>query len=155
MQLGNELAPFIASPVMIIIGTRDAANLPAIGRGLGACALGADSVEVMLSAWQWPDTVANLRDNHRMAATFARPSDYVTYQIKGRAELVDARAEDLERSQRYCANILAVLEGLGLERKIVQPWLCEHDIVVARMKVEEVYVQTPGPKAGTAVGAVK
>ena len=153
MPIGNELRRFIASPVMIIIGTCDAARLPAIGRGVGARAVDCDSVEVLFSAWQWSQTAANLRDIGRMAVTFARASDYVSYQLKGRAELLDAGPEDRDRSQRYAANIVTVLEGLGLDRKVVLPWLGDRELLVARMSVEEVYVQTPGPKAGTAVGA--
>lgn len=155
MLMEIDLKRFVASPVMIIIGTCDIAKSPTIGRGVGARVAGGDCLEVLFSAWQWPQTTANLRENGRMAVTFARASDYVSYQLKGRAELLDAGAEDHDRSQRYAANMIAVLEGLGLDRKIVVPWLGDRELLVARMTVEEVYVQTPGPKAGTAVGAAR
>jgi hypothetical protein len=153
MRIEDELARFVVSPVMIIIGTRDAANRPNIGRGMGARIVDSDAVEIVLSSLQWPETVANLRDNGRMAVTFARPSDYVSYQLKGRARLRDADAADLARARHYAGDIRAVLEGLGLAQELLLPWFSDRKVVIAQLKVEEVYVQTPGPKAGTTVGA--
>ena len=153
MRIEDEVARFVVSPVMIIIGTRDAANRPNIGRGMGACVADGEIVEVVVSSWQWPETVANLRDNGRLAVTFARPSPNVSYQLKGRATLRNADPSDLDRAQVYASDIRAVLEGLGLSQELLLPWFSDREAVVAQLKVEEVYVQTPGPKAGTAVRA--
>ncbi len=151
MQLTDEIKHFIASPVMIIVGTRDAANRPSIGRGLGARALREDCAEVVLSAWQWPETAANLIANGQAAITFARPSDYVSYQIKGSVTLRAAGPQDLERSALYRAAVLDMFSELGLAAELVRPWLVDREPIVASLNVRELYVQTPGPKAGTAV----
>lgn len=151
MRLTDEIKHFIASPVMIIIGTRDAANRPSIGRAVGARVASEDSVEVILSSRLWAQTISNLDANGQAAVTFARPSDYVSYQLKGVARLRAAEDADLALSQRYRASIVAVLDGLGLPGEFVQPWLVEEEPVVASLRVSEVYVQTPGPMAGTAV----
>ena len=153
MRIDVELAQFLISPVMIIIGTRDAANGPEIGRGVGAGMTDdAEGIEVMFSAWQWPGVVDNLRDNGRMAVTFARPSDYVSYQLKGRSTLRAAHVRDIEHSRHYMAEMNAVLTQLGLTTELIAPWLTNRDLRVAILKVEEIYVQTPGPRAGTAAG---
>ena len=153
MRLTEEIQKFIASPVMIIIGTRDDANRPSIGRAVGARLAGDESIEVVLSSWQWPDTISNLDANGQAAITFARPSDYVSYQLKGDARLRAAEWADLELSRRYQDSIRAELEALGLRDELIRPWLVEREPVVARLFTREIYVQTPGPKAGTAATA--
>jgi hypothetical protein len=149
MQLDAELASFLASPVMIITGTSDDGNRPDIARAVGA-RVAADHgvVRIVLSAWQWPGTVANLRANGRVAVTFARPSDYVSYQIKGCATVAPATEDDRVNSSRYLADIRRVLAGLGLEPRLVAPWLIDRDLVAVAVDVASIYVQTPGPKAG-------
>ena len=153
MRLTDEIGRFIAGPVMIIVGTRDEANRPTIGRGVGARILGQDCVEVILSAWQWPETISNLSANGDAAITFSRPSDYVSYQMKGSARLRAADHEDLELSRRYQGEIFAMFEGLGVPAELVRPWLVEREAMVASLDITELYVQTPGPRAGTAARA--
>lgn len=149
MKMDAELAGFLASPVMIITGTCGSGNRPDIARGVGVGIDGdAGRLRLVISSWQWPRTVENLRTSGRVAVTFARPSDYVSYQLKGRATLCPADADDLARSDRYMADILEVLAGLGLDRRLAMPWLSNRDAVVVGIDVEAVYVQTPGPKAG-------
>ena len=152
MKLDAELAAFLASPVMIIVGTCDAANRPAIGRAVGAT-VDADAgiVDLVVSAWQWPATVANLRNGSRVAVTFARPSDYVSYQAKGVGSVRPVQAADLDCARRYMAAIRDVLAGLGLDRRLAAPWLSAREAAVVRVEVDAVYVQTPGARAGQRV----
>lgn len=154
MQIENELANFLASPVMIIIGTSDTHGQSEIGRGAGA-KVDADSgvIDLLFSGWQWPATVENLRANPRIAVTFARPNDYVSYQVKGRAALRDAGAEDIAISERYLTDMANVLVGLGMTRELVAPWLANREAVVARIHVDEIFVQTPGTEAGQKLGS--
>lgn len=153
MQIENELAKFLTSPVMIIIGTSDARGQSEIARGTGA-KVDAERgvVELIFSEWQWPATIRNLHANPRIAVTFARPNDYVSYQVKGRATLRSAGAEDIAFSERYLAAIVEVLTGLGMNRELVAPWLTNREPVVAHISVDEMYVQTPGPGAGQKLG---
>jgi hypothetical protein len=93
------LAEFIESPVMQIVGSAGLARRPGIGRGVGAwISSERDLVHVVISSWQWPDTVTNLQANDRIAVTFSRPADYVSYQIKGRARLRLAEPDEVDRS---------------------------------------------------------
>jgi hypothetical protein len=134
---------------MIIVGTCDASARPAIGRAVGArLDADADVIELVLSSWQWPGTAANLLATGRAAVTFARPSDYVSYQVKGSAGVSEADAQALSLAESYIQEIALVLGGLGLERKLVAPWLTYRDPILIRMVVDAVYVQTPGAKAG-------
>jgi hypothetical protein len=142
-----SLKEFLVSPVMIIIGTCNEHLMPAIGRGLGARILD-DALEVLFSAWQWPATAANLRNPGTVAITFARPSDYVSYQLKGAAALRPATAADVELCERYRAGIRAAFVPLGMDLMLTNPWLTDRDLVAIRMQCAAAFVQTPGPKAG-------
>lgn len=153
-MLDAELAAFIESPVMQIVGTADATRRPGIARGVGAWRTGdkdkdKDTVDLVLSAWQWPETIANIEATGRIAVTFSRPSDYVTYQIKGTATLRPADDGEIERSAGYMVAIVSALMRNGLLPEIIAPWLTARDAVVATIRISSVYVQTPGAQAGT------
>lgn len=153
MRIDENLARFLEGPVMIILGTCDAQGRPEVGRAVGARVLAAARrVELAVSAWQWPQTVADVRATGRLAATFSRPSDYRTYQLKGTATARDADEDDLRLSERYRCEAQAALEAAGLDASIATQWLTAQDAVVLRLQVEEVFVQTPGPDAGAALG---
>lgn len=151
MRLPNALKEFVVRPVMIIVGTRDRANRPAVGRGVGARIVGEEAIEIILSRWQWPDTVENIQANGQAAFTFANPQDYVSYQLKGPTSLRPAEPSDHRLASRYSSEILARFVALGLQPDFVTPWLAQRDLTVARLAVREIYLQTPGPRAGTSV----
>ena len=149
-MIDENLARFIESPVMQIIGTADEALKPEIGRGAGAWA-SADRrvIHLVLSGWQWPGTVANLKTNGRVAITFSRPADYVSYQIKGEATLRAAQVEEIERSSRYLVDMVSTLMRLGVAAEIIAPWLSNRDALLVSIAVAEIFLQTPGALAGT------
>jgi hypothetical protein len=145
----QDLAAFMASPVMIILGTRNDALVPEIARAVGAAVRREEGcIELMVSGWQWPKTVANVRANGQLAVTFARPSDYVSYQVKGHATVVPTTAEHTTLARRYMESMESTLGDLGLEQRIVAPWLIDRDLVALRLSAQEIFVQTPGAKAG-------
>ncbi|WP_126174472.1 hypothetical protein [Altericroceibacterium xinjiangense] len=151
MQLDQETLRFLASPVMIIIGSSDSGNRPAIGRGLGVLGRGPGEIDLVFSRWQWPRTAENVAETRRLAVTCSRPSDYVTCQVKGKARLLVAEKEHIARADAYRTDISAVLNGLGVARATIAQWTVPEDLVVARLEVAEAYLQTPGPRAGTAL----
>jgi len=147
-RIDADLAAFIESPVMIILGT-GIGSVPEIGRGMGASVEVDGVLQIVVSAWQWPGTVAQARANGRIAATFARPADYVTYQVKGPVDRVAPLTPALEAcAARYAARITDVLAGLGLPPELTAPWRSGRDLVALHVRPERVFVQTPGPLAG-------
>jgi hypothetical protein len=149
MQIDPELAAFLTSAVTIVVGTADDGGRPEIGRAVGArVEHDGNAVELIVSAWQWPGTVANVRTSRRAAVTFARPVDYTCYQLKGGAAINAAAAADVALAERYMKAILADLERLGLAPELAAPWLTSRDAWVLRLEPELEYVQTPGAKAG-------
>ncbi|WP_230533737.1 pyridoxamine 5'-phosphate oxidase family protein [Microvirga roseola] len=149
MLINQDLAAFMASPVMIILGTRDGSLAPEIARAVGAVVHREECcVDLIVSEWQWTKTVSNIRANGQLAVTFARPSDYVSYQVKGCAVVVPTAVEHVALAGRYMESMASTLSELGLERGVVAPWLVGRDLVTLRLSAQEIFVQTPGAKAG-------
>jgi hypothetical protein len=149
MVIDAELARFMESAVMIIVGTCDDALMPQIGRAAGAIVDRATGgVDLIVSNWQWPQTIANVARNGRLAVTFARPSDYVSYQVKGRAAVVPASAAHRACAARYIEAMKAILVGNGLDASVTEPWLVDREPAALRLSAEMIFVQTPGDKAG-------
>ena len=149
MMIDAELASFMESAVMIIVGTCDDALRPQIGRAAGAIVDRATGrVDLIVSDWQWPETIANVRRNGRLAVTFARPSDYVSYQVKGRATVIPPSAAHRACAARYVEAMTATLVGNGLDARVTTPWLVDREPAALRLAAEMIFVQTPGDKAG-------
>lgn len=148
-----SLVRFLQRPVMIILGTVDTAARPEIGRAVGVTP-GARGVELLVSGWQWPGTLANIRATGRAAATFSRPADYETYQVKGRASLRAATEADEAIARSYCRETLAALMDLGVAPGLVEHWQATRDLVVVSLIPDAVFVQTPGPRAGQRLGGL-
>ncbi|MBL0374529.1 pyridoxamine 5'-phosphate oxidase family protein [Rhizobium sp. KVB221] len=153
MQLDEGLKQFLKKPLMIIVGTAGAECRPAIARAVGVFLPSEGGhIDITISSWQWPETIANIHDTGRLAATFVCPSDYVTYQMKGKAWLRSPDADDYRRSDHFIDAIRAELIDLGVPGMIAAPWLTNRDAMVATLAVSEIYVQTPGPNAGRTAG---
>jgi hypothetical protein len=149
MLIDPDLGVFMESPVMIILGSCDDFLQPQIGRAVGAIVDAADGrVDLMVCGREWPMTVANVRENGRLSATFARPRDYVTYQAKGRASVIAASQAHRTRSKRYIEATTAALVALGLDPSVAAPWFADRELLALSLFVETVFVQTPGEKAG-------
>jgi hypothetical protein len=144
------LATFLESPVMIIVASCDDGLLPQIARAAGAVIDRAKGrVDLIVSGWQWPQTIINVGRNGRLAVTFARPADYVSYQLKGRAAVIPASVAHRQRAQHYIEAMIETFAGLGLDRAVAAPWLVDREPQVLRLAVETIFVQTPGEKAGS------
>lgn len=152
MRLLPEIVDFIRGPVLMTLGTRDAANRPMVARGSGGRPTD-DGARVLIavSASLWPETVANLADNGMLAATFVRPDDYRAFQVKGRAVLRAAGSEDAAAAADYVRRTRAVLRDLGVPLPMVDYWLTDRDVTIAELTADCVFEQTPGPRAGRVV----
>jgi hypothetical protein len=138
---------------MIVVGTYDAGRRPAIGRGIGTVVAAEGShLDLFISRWQWPETIDNIEQTGQVAVTFSRPSDYMTYQVKGSVEAVEAANEgDQATIDRYLTEIDQALAGVGLASAVAERLLTCSDPVRVRFQPKEIYTQTPGPTAGTRI----
>ncbi|HET9952997.1 MAG TPA: pyridoxamine 5'-phosphate oxidase family protein [Polyangiaceae bacterium] len=148
-MLPSALIPFVESGLSTIVGTVSSSGQPECMRGIGLVTSDAGSIaRVFLPCDTAGKTVENLRKTRRIAVTVSQPSTHRTVQIKGQL-LSLGLASDADRSQieRLFGCFAQELVVIGLPPPIldrVQRWPCW----AADFAVGEVFVQTPGPRAG-------
>ena len=151
--LPPELLALLDGPSIMHLGTRDAALQPmsAFAFGLKIDGDGRE-VTVFLPATIADKMLANLRDNGQMALTIVRPTDNRALQLKG-TWLGERRADDQDRAlvERQRDALTQELGLVGVPRSTWRRFVWWPSLAL-RMEVREVFVQTPGPKAGQACG---
>jgi hypothetical protein len=151
--LPPELLALLEGPSIMHLGTRDAALQPMSAFAFGL-KIDGDGREVTVFL---PETIAarmlaNLRDNGQMALAVVRPTDNRAVQIKG-TWLGERRTDETDRAfvESYRDALTTELGLVGVPRSIWRRMIWWPSLAL-RMEVREVFVQTPGPKAGQACG---
>jgi hypothetical protein len=93
-------------------------------------------------------TLENVRDNRQMAMAITRPSTNGSVQLKGEFAGVGVAGEDERRFlEEVRARFADEMEHVGIPRAytLARPWW---PTVALRMRVRDVFLQTPGPEAG-------
>ena len=98
------------------------------------------------------DLVESLQDNARIAVTIEEFPSHETYQFKGhylahRPPAADDLAIHEQSRERFVRSCRAVL---GLPESVLRAFILKPHVVVS-LKVEEIYLQTPGPGAGSRI----
>ncbi len=135
---------------MLVTALRHGGGKAAIARGMGVrLSPGRDLVDLLVSRAQWPKAVEHLEPSAPIALTACDPTDYTTFQIKGRLlSRADAEEADLVLGAAYRARIFAHLRTLGVEDRQIGCWLTAEDLVRLRFAPQSVFHQTPGAAAG-------
>ena len=146
--IDRELAAFLERPVMLVTALRSGDGKAAIARGMGVrLSTGRDAVDLLVS--RWPKAVTDLEKGAPIALTACAPTDYTTFQIKGRLlSYADADDADLALGAAYRARIFAHLKTLGVEDRQIGCWLTAQDLVRLSFTPLSVFHQTPGAAAG-------
>lgn len=149
----EDLVEFLESAVSIPFGTRDAQNRPASMRAMGVSVPpDRESILAHLPEATAERTLANLKDNGRVAVTFSRPSDYRSLQIKGRCvEVRPSTSEERTKQEIYLAGFVEELAIVGMARE-ASARLTYWPSVTVRVVIEAMFEQTPGPSAGKVLG---
>ena len=153
--IGDELRSFLEGPVSVLVGTRDSRLIPEITRAWGPrvsddCRRISLCVPVATSG----KTLDNIETNGEIAVTFSMPTNYRTFQVKGRhAATAQADGTDVEDVERHRDAFAMVNERMGLPRERIEAfWRAEVETSAVLMKIsfalEQVFDQTPGPGAG-------
>jgi hypothetical protein len=148
--IDHELAAFLERPVMLVTALRSSHGGAAIARGMGVrLSASRDAVDLLVSRAQWPKAVADLEKGAPIALTACAPTDYTTFQIKGRLlSCAEADESDLALGAAYRARIFAHLKTLGVEDRQIGCWLTAQDLVRLSFTPLSVFHQTPGATAG-------
>ena len=155
VSIGDELKTFLEGPVSVLVGTRDSRLIPEITRAWGPrvsddCRRISLCVPVATSG----KTLDNLEANGEIAVTFSLPTNYRTFQVKGRhAAAAEPDSTDVEDVERHRDAFAMVNERMGLPRGRIEAfWRGEIETSAVLVKIffapEQVFDQTPGPSAG-------
>jgi len=148
-RINPEIEEFLASGVVTLIGTGDAAGRPhaAIGWAPRASGSGA-TLDVFLDTVRAEQTLANLADNGRIAVTMMHPSSYRALQLKGTfRDSGTPGAVDNEWVQQQREAFVASASLVGDPPSVLRNlWFDE--VIRVTFAVEGAFNQTPGPEAG-------
>jgi hypothetical protein len=147
-----DVAAFLRGGVALVVATRDAELRPEIARGWGpvlseeGCVL-----QLCVGAQRDSRTIANLEHNGELAATFSLPTTYRSIQIKGTLrELRDPAPGELALVHAHLAAFVDEAERVGVPR-VAGSRFAEPPFVAVTIAIRELYDQTPGARAGSAL----
>ncbi len=154
--LADELARLAEGGVAVIVGTHDTNRVPEMVRGWGVRVLpDRQQIELCIAECSGGRTLHNLADNQQIAVTVVIPSTYRSVQFKGSALETSAPfPEFLERVGRHREAFIQEVDLVGVPRPLAtRVFSAEMEVSPAKVKirlsVDEIFDQTPGPKAGS------
>ena len=159
-KLGAQETAFLRTIFLsIIAASRGPDNVPCMARALG-CRLSSDlqQVTLLFSSSDAHEMLDHIAGNGAIAAVFSVPSTHESLQLKG----VDARVEKAAASDAALAAchreaFVDQVGKLGHPRDLVRLLMtCESDDLVAvTFTPSAAFSQTPGPRAGCAIGTTR
>lgn len=140
---------------MPILAVRDDRFRAAIARAVGLnLDPEAGHLDIFLASALWGDFTRALKPGAIVAVTATHPGTYVSYQVKGPAEAIEAAADcDVARGRLHIDRMLSLLDSLGSTRQQLSHMFTVDGLLRVRVRVTEVFAQTPGPNAGARIGA--
>jgi hypothetical protein len=148
----EDIATFLPSGLSIAVATRNAELVP---DGARAAAAEVDPdrthVTVYVPSKAGRRLLGDLEAHPQIAVLFVRPTDALACQLKG--TFVGSRpARPAERREvlRQADGYLAELDAIGISRALTAGWSF-WPCLALRVRVTDVYQQTPGPGAGAPI----
>jgi hypothetical protein len=145
-----DVVELFESGASIVIATRDAELHPEVARACGALVdrSAPRRMTVFLAQTLAKRTLANLADNGRIAVSFTSVFTHRSIQAKGRIVSAEPAAEVHQATvHHYSAAWAETLYHTGIPRAVTRQctvW----PAVALTYDVEDLFIQTPGPKAG-------
>ncbi|MGZ8869270.1 MAG: hypothetical protein ACXW2P_13080 [Thermoanaerobaculia bacterium] len=133
----------------ILLSTVDSRGVPACCRAIAVnSGDGFRSMTVYLPVATTREIIANVASTKRLAISVSHPLDYDTVQLKGTTTAVRLANDDEQALvEKRLGEFADVLSEIGLPRKITRS-ITHWPAFAIEMNVEQVFDQTPGPKAG-------
>lgn len=140
----------------VVLSSGSAAAVPSLCWGMAGRVLDdRRTVEAWVRDDQARQFLADVRATGKVAAVFSEPFTNVAVQLKGRGGSVRAATRDdaaflREHVGHMVAELARVNFGEAFARNFFEhPWTL---LAVVRFEATEVFVQTPGPRAGQPLG---
>jgi len=156
VALTSELAAYVVSGVSIVVGTRDAQLAPEITRAWGPrVSRDRRSLSLCVALAGNGRTLDNLRNNGRLAVTFALPTNYRSIQLWGHClGTGEPNRDDLAALAEHRDSFARMNETMGVPRAVIETFwkqeLRESSVMIKiRFRAEQIFDQTPGPRAGS------
>jgi hypothetical protein len=134
----------------VIVASADAHNVPSCCRAMAVSSTdNAATATVYMPLATSHDVLRNVATTRRLAITATNPLDHSSTQLKGVSLDVRLAREDEAAFVRARRDGFAdSLDAIGIPRRVTQNVNCWPAFAVT-IRVDEIYEQTPGPKAGT------
>ena len=154
--LPADLVNMMARGVSVIVGSRDAGLRPSIMRAVGSrVEAGGQDVTVYLARRQSRQLVQDLAATGQIAVVFSEPSTHRSVQLKAsRVEMRNAGDDDAPVLAAYLRSMEHEIQQVGFGPTVTRAMLAHRleDVVAVRFTPEQAFDQTPGPRAGVALG---
>jgi hypothetical protein len=136
----------------VLVGSADSNAIPACCRGIAVstdASLARAIVYVPVATSR--DVIANAATTKKLALMITRVVEHVGVQLKGTVEAIRVAGDDeAPFVRRRLSEFADVLDDIGLPRRIfrsVNHW----PAFAVELKIDEVFDQTPGPRAGASI----
>jgi len=154
----QELEALIERGASLMVGTRDSEHVPELVRAWGPrVSRDRRHISVCVAMAAGEKTLENLRDNARVAVTFALPANSNAMQVWGRCiGTRRAQREDLSAVQQHRDLFARVNTDIGVPLPFIEA-LWQRELAGSpvmfriRFVAERVFNQTPGPDAGSPI----
>ncbi len=149
-QERHKLQRFVEGGISIFVATVDADKIPTCCRAIALTTKDDfDTVTVYVPAATGQETIANVATTRRIAIGCTEPLSHASVQIKGVSRGVKlAPPSDQELVRTRLHQFADVLAEIGQPRSVTHRAAFWPAFAI-EVSVEEVFDQTPGPKAGT------
>ncbi len=136
----------------VLVGSADANAVPACCRGIAVSTdrtLARAIVYVPVATSR--DVIANAATTKKLSVMMMRVVEHIGLQLKGTVEAIRMAADDEAPFVRGRLNEFAdVLDDIGLPRRLFRS-VAHWPAFALELRVEEIYDQTPGPRAGSSI----
>jgi len=145
----HRLPKFIGPGIALFVGTVDAEGIPSCCRAIALTTKDDfDTVTVYVPAATSQEILANVATTRRVAIVGTEPLSHESIQIKGVTRGVRlAPADDKDFVAGRLEGFAEVLETIGVPRGFTRS-VAHWPAFAIDVSVEQVFDQTPGPKAG-------
>jgi hypothetical protein len=154
-QLSPDVIAMMMRGVSVNVASRDERLRPSTMRAMGsAIDAAAGTVTVYLARSQSQQLLRDIETTGRIAVMFSEPATHRTVQLKASSATCRAATEDdASILAAYLASMEHEVQRVGFPPPVTRAMLAHRpdDLVAVTFAPEQVFEQTPGPKAGKLV----
>jgi hypothetical protein len=134
----------------VLVATVNSQNMPSCCRAIAIQSIDdLETVTVYLPMATSQQIMQDVATTHRLAVAATHVIDHCSTQLKGRATTARIARADEEAFVRSRLEAFAdVIETIGVPRRTTRT-VAHWPVFAIEMRVDDIFEQTPGPKAGT------